>query len=386
MILRMLVPFLVMLIVPDVYIYGIYIRHSRSKLLKICWWLPTIVIGGIITAAFLLNVQHQAFMNPYFILMLCFSCPKIMFMLVSMLGKALGLKFSSAPKISDSIGIFLGACILAILGYGSIWGWKQLTLREVTIVSPDLPEAFDGYRVTMFTDMHIGTQAGKADYVERVAQFVQEQNGDVILFAGDLINGNPNEMEPSFIKSFSKLHAKDGVYAIMGNHDYCTYGKYASKAEEEAAVKELERLEREDLHWDLLLNENRFLHRGNDSIALLGVENDGRPPFPQLADLPKTLKGVPENCFKLLLSHDPTHWRRTIIPETDIQLMLAGHTHAAQFKVGGFTPASFTYQEADGLYQEGAQQLFVSAGLGEVMFPFRFGAWPEVVVITLRKN
>ena len=136
--------------------------------------------------------------------------------------------------------------------------------------------------------------------------------------------------------------------------------------------------------WKFMKNKHDILHRGNDSIAVIGVENDGNPPFPQYADLPKASAGT-EGMFRILLSHDPTHWRRNIIPQTNIQLTLSGHTHAGQFKVFGWSPVSYVYREWSGAYTEGNQILNVSDGIGAVMFPFRFGAWPEVNVITLRR-
>ena len=137
--------------------------------------------------------------------------------------------------------------------------------------------------------------------------------------------------------------------------------------------------------WDLLLNERRILRRGNDSIALAGVENSGNPPFPDKADMPRALKGT-EGMFKVLLSHDPTHWRRSVLRDTDIQLMLAGHTHDMQISVFGFSASRFIYPEHRGMYLEGKRGLYVNIGLGFVLFPFRLGSWPEITVITLKKE
>ena len=137
--------------------------------------------------------------------------------------------------------------------------------------------------------------------------------------------------------------------------------------------------------WQLLLNENRLIVRGNDSIAIIGVENDGKPPFPAMGDLPRATSGT-DRLFKLLLSHDPSHWRRKVLPDTDIQLTLSGHTHAMQFRLGGFSPSAWIYPEWGGLYTENGRGLYVNMGIGSVMIPYRFGAWPEISVITLRKK
>ena len=170
----------------------------------------------------------------------------------------------------------------------------------------------------------------------------------------------------------------------MGNHDYSMYIRYPNEEERAADVQELQNRIR-SYGWNLLLNEHRIIRRGKDSLIIAGVENDGRPPFPALGDLPKTMKGLKRSCFTVLMSHDPTHWRRNIIPQTNIQLTLSGHTHAGQFKVFGWSPVAHVYREWSGAYSEGNQILNVSDGIGAVMFPFRFGAWPEVNVITLRR-
>ena len=138
--------------------------------------------------------------------------------------------------------------------------------------------------------------------------------------------------------------------------------------------------------WRLLLNDNYILRRGNDSIAIVGVENDGNPPFPALGDLPKAQRGLQNSCFRILLSHDPTHWRRRVLPETRTPLMLAGHTHGMQLKIGSFSPSEWFYPEWGGPYYEGERALYVSLGAGEVLLPFRIGAWPEINLITLKHH
>ena len=148
------------------------------------------------------------------------------------------------------------------------------------------------------------------------------------------------------------------------------------------------------MNWDLLLNEHRIIRQGRDSIALVGVENDGKPPFPERGDLKKALAGIPgygqgndsTHMFKVLLSHDPTHWRRKVLPQTDIQLTLSGHTHGMQFMLFGWSPSKFFYPEWKYMYHEGERGLYVSLGIGGALIPFRFGAWPEINVITLHNK
>ena len=189
-----------------------------------------------------------------------------------------------------------------------------------------------------------------------------------------------------FMPVFSRIQSRDGVVSVMGNHDYAHYYGWENPADSLKDVQLLECQQRE-MGWILLLNENLVMHRGNDSIAIVGVENDGRPPFPALGDLNKAQRGLLDNCFKVLLSHDPTHWRRSVLPETNIDLTLSGHTHGMQFQLGSFSPAAWFYPEWGGEYrQEDGRALYVSLGAGEALLPFRFGAWPEVNLITLKKN
>ena len=178
----------------------------------------------------------------------------------------------------------------------------------------------------------------------------------------------------------------------MGNHDYCTYTKDKSAEAIRKSVRDLQERERK-FGWQLLNNDNRTIHHNGDSILLAGVENSSRPPFPDYGDLRKALStgrkassASKNGClFTILLSHDPTHWRRNVLPETGVQLQLSGHTHSTQFKLFGWTPASLIYDEYAGLYEEAGRKLFVCTGTGGNL-PFRFGVWPEIVVITLKKG
>lgn len=181
----------------------------------------------------------------------------------------------------------------------------------------------------------------------------------------------------------SSLQAKDGIYSILGNHDYGPYFRWNSPQEQAANLKELMRIQT-SMGWQLLNNQHVFLKHNADSIALVGVENDGEPPFSQYADLPKATEGT-QGCFRILLSHNPTHWRREVLPTTDIDLMLSGHTHAMQLQVGRLSPSSLIYPEWGGMYYEGTRGLYVNVGIGYVGLPFRFGAWPEITLLTLRR-
>ena len=268
--------------------------------------------------------------------------------------------------------------------YGYAFGAYALKVREVSYASPDLPAAFDGYRIVQVSDLHVGTFASHPEAVRRVVEAVNAQQPDLIAFTGDLVNYHAEELIP-FSAELARLHARDGVVSILGNHDYMSYYDWPSEQARQANLAQLVSRQR-DMGWRLLLNDNVVVRRGADSIAIVGVENDGQPPFPQRGDLVRAQRGVERAGFKVLLSHDPTHWRRSVLPTTDVDLTLSGHTHGMQLKLGGFSPASWFYDEWGGFYYEGGRALHVSLGAGEVLMPFRLGAWPEINVITLRKK
>lgn len=232
------------------------------------------------------------------------------------------------------------------------------------------------------SDIHSGSFRDMPDVLEELVKHVNEQQADVILFTGDLVNQRSSELE-QFMQILSGFSAKDGVYSILGNHDYGRYFRWQGKDDEARDTDRLCDLQRQ-MGWKMLRNEHDILHHGTDSIAIIGVENQGNPPFPQEADLPRAMKGT-EGMTKILLSHDPTHWRKEVIPTTDIELTLSGHTHGTQFILFGWSPAQYIYKEWGGLYKEGNQQLYVNLGIGFVGLPFRFGAWPEITVFTLQK-
>jgi predicted MPP superfamily phosphohydrolase len=267
-------------------------------------------------------------------------------------------------------------------------GNKRIEVKEYSFASKDLPEEFDGFRIVHISDLHLGTYGNDTARVAQLIDKTLEQQGDIILFTGDLVNMESKEALP-FKQQLKRLTAPCGVYSILGNHDYAIYRNFEEKQEQLADISQLVELEKE-CGWQLMRNENTLLRRDSAEIALIGVENDGKPPFPQLADLPKALMGLPDTSangkplFKILMTHDPSHWRRAVLRETDAQLTLAGHTHGMQFKLGQWSPASWVYREWGGQYYDGDRSIVVSIGLGLGAVPFRFGAWSEVCVITLK--
>lgn len=387
MIHRIFLILLLLIISTDTYIYRSYIKpRTTRRWLRIAWWLPSIVIS-LCLAGLLVGDNFTSsrilltgiYMTAYLILIV----PKCLFTLLSLVGRGLKRFSARIPHVMDGVALVTACLSLFLLIYGTTLGWHRYEVKEVEFRHPDLPDAFDGYRMVQISDWHLGTIARYPSRIAEAVALINSLKADLIVFTGDLVNNEAVELD-GLDSLLTSLSATDGVISILGNHDYGTYRQWESEADAQANLDELKRRERA-FGWHLLLNEHRLIVREADTLAIVGVENDGLPPFPSLGDLPKATSGA-EPYFKILLSHDPTHWRRRVLPETDIPLTLSGHTHAMQFRIGNWSPASWFYPEWSGFYHdEGGRTLYVNQGLGGVMLPFRLGAWPEVTLFTLRK-
>ena len=380
--LRVAIFFLLMLLLPDWYIHRIYIRCKKSKLYSRLLWWPTIGLLLMLAIFIALHDSLHDYFGIYLIVTLCFCIPKLTFVLFSLalrgINKVAGLKIPHA-----AISALPALAMLGYILFGAIKGKENFKVREVTFTSANLPEEFDGYRVMQLSDIHSGSWKGNPEALKKAIDLCNRQNADLALFTGDLVNSRSDELL-EFTEIFSELKAKDGVYSVLGNHDYGTYVKWNSEADRIANIDSL--IARENrMGWRMLNNNHTIIRRGNDSIAVIGVENSGRPPFPDYARL-KEASADTEGMFQILMSHDPTHWRRQVLPESDIELTLSGHTHDMQITFFGLSVSSFIYPEHNGMYMEGERGLYVNIGLGHVLFPMRLGAWPEITVITLKKK
>lgn len=380
--LRVAIFFLLMLLLPDWYIHRVYIRCKKNKLYSRLLWWPTIGLLLLLAIFIALHDSLHDYFGIYLIVTLCFCIPKLTFVLFSLILR--GINKISGLKIPHAAISALPA--LTMLGYilfGAIKGKENFKVKEVTFTSANLPEVFDGYRVMQLSDIHSGSWKGNPKALKKAIDLCNRQNADLALFTGDLVNSRSDELL-EFTEIFSELKAKDGVYSVLGNHDYGTYVKWNSEADRIANIDSLIACENR-MGWRMLNNSHTIIRRGNDSIAVIGVENSGRPPFPDYARLKEASAGT-EGMFQILMSHDPTHWRRQILPESDIELTLSGHTHDMQITFFGLSVSSFIYPEHNGMYMEGERGLYVNIGLGHVLFPMRLGAWPEITVITLKKK
>jgi len=273
------------------------------------------------------------------------------------------------------------------LFYGMLKGKYDFRLHKQTLFFDDLPEAFDGFTITQISDIHSGS-FDNTEAVQRGIDLAKAQKSDLFVFTGDLVNDAAYEIEP-YLSHFSQLKAPYGQFSILGNHDYGDYIEWNSDAEKAANLEKLKQ-HHKTLGYRLLLDENLALEKDGQKISLIGVQNWGRG-FIQIGDLDKALKGVPEDAFKILLSHDPTHWEEKVrFHPTTIHLTLAGHTHGAQFGVEAaglrWSPVQYRYLDWAGLANEKNRYLYVNRGFGFLAFSGRLGIWPEVTVITLRKK
>lgn len=384
MIARISIIILLVTLLPDIYMYRRYVKRRLGNVwARIAWWLPTLLImvstiGVSLTRDF--APHNLTLFNIYLFITALVVLPKFSFVLCSLAGRLARRMLKLRRNWGNYVGLVLVLAELYILFHGTMVGTDRLNVRQVTIEFDDLPKAFDGYRIAQFTDVHLGSM--KDELMLRAVTAIDDMRPDLIVFTGDIQNMGPDEL-PRFAQTLKRLKAKDGVMSVLGNHDY---SRYVNLPPDEALRNE--RMTRDfetSVGWQLLLNDNRIVRRGSDSIVIAGGENDGRPPFPAKADLKKAMRGIHAKSFVVMLQHDPSAWRRHILPLTNAQLTLSGHTHGGQISLFGLRPTELVGKEDDGLYVEGKRKLFVSTGLGGFV-PFRFYMNPEVVEITLKKT
>ena len=284
------------------------------------------------------------------------------------------------------IAAFMSVLPVALFIYGMARGKYHFKVRDVQLYFPDLPKAFDGYRIVQFSDLHSGNY-DRFSAMEKATKMIQDQKADLILFTGDWINAKSDEIIP-YKELFTRMTAPDGKYCCLGNHDYGANSAWLD-LDKFKYIGDAVREHISDMEFELLDNRNISIKRGEDSIRLIGVENWGNKPFPRKGDLDKALTGVNPTDFKLLLSHDPTHWdKQTIDHPQHVHLTLAGHTHGAQFGIETkrfqWSPVKYVYKRWGGLYEEKNQFLYVNRGLGFIGYAGRIGMRPEITVFELK--
>ena len=291
-------------------------------------------------------------------------------------------------KLISQIAVGLAAIPFTSLLYGMFRGKYNFKVLTYELEYDDLPEAFEGFKITQISDIHSGS-FDNAKKVQYGVDLVNAQGSDVVFFTGDLVNNKAEEILP-WIETFKKINAKHGVYSVLGNHDYGDYMRWESPQAKKKNMQALKKAQKQ-MGWDLLLNQSRFIEKDGQRIAVIGVENWGSG-FKQVGDLNKALTDVSEKDFKILMSHDPSHWEAEVLPHPfKIHLTLSGHTHGMQFgiEIPGWikwSPVKWRYKQWAGVYQESDQRLNVNRGFGYLAYPGRVGIWPEVTVITLTKS
>src|SRR5690606_1745852 len=281
-------------------------------------------------------------------------------------------------------GILMASLPIFPLSWGMISGAYDYRVRRQKLVLPNLPKAFHGMRIAQISDVHSGSFYNKKAVLGGVEMLLQEKP-DMIFFTGDLVNNQSSELR-DYQDIFSKLKADLGTFSVLGNHDYGEY--HYGREDSHAKRKNFQDLidAQRIMGWELLRDENRTIRVGGEEISIVGVENWGVGRFPKKGDLEKALVGSEETAVKLLLSHDPSHWRAQVL-DTDVDVMFAGHTHGMQFGVRGenfqWSPAKYIYKEWAGIYQEGQKQLYVNTGFGFLGYPGRVGILPEITIFEL---
>ena len=287
------------------------------------------------------------------------------------------------------IAVGIAAIPFGALLYGMYKGKYNFKVLKYDLAFDDLPDGFDGYRITQISDIHSGSFDNRK-MIEYGVDLINAQKGDVLLFTGDMVNNMTSEMLP-WADLFSTLEAKDGKFSVLGNHDYGDYIPWETEKAKQQNLEDLKNLQRQ-MGFDLLLNEHRYLQRGEDKIALIGVENWGKGGFKKAGDLKKAASQINADDFKILMSHDPSHWEMEVINDAyHYHLTLSGHTHGMQFgiEIPGWikwSPVKWRYPYWAGIYKQMGQFINVNRGFGFLGYPGRVGIWPEITVITLRKK
>ena len=296
--------------------------------------------------------------------------------------------FSSTRKpIIYMVGLILSIAISINVIHGALFGTKELVVNETELEFPDLPKSYNGFKILQISDIHLGNLLKSKFLLDEVQKETKKINPDIIFFTGDLVNNFASELE-GYNDVFNKITRGKQSYSILGNHDYGNYTNWKSDAIKKENFNKIEEAHKK-FGFRLLNNDHVILKSNTDSIFIIGVENWGHRPFPQYANLEKAMKGIPENSFKILLSHDPAHWEEVIKNRGDIELTLSGHTHGFQW---GIKKAGITFslcylsrKNWGGLYKYAKSQLYVTTGLGTVGVPWRINMPAEITVLTLKR-
>ncbi|WP_392348865.1 metallophosphoesterase [uncultured Polaribacter sp.] len=395
----------VIIVLLEVYAFQAIKTITKSKVIRYSWLFVSIAVYANFAYVALTYDRTQG-QTPQFQMamgiLLTVLIPKLM-VLIFMFGEDIYrwiLKLISAVtsgntmplagrrKFISQISLGLAAIPFVSFIYGIVQGKYNYKVLKYQLTFKDLPEAFDGFTITQISDIHSGSFTNR-EKIQYGVDLINEQKSDIMLFTGDIVNNKADEMD-NWIAVFDKLEAKEGKYSILGNHDYGDYMDWDNpqdKIDNFQKVKDIH----EKIGFDLLLDEHRYLEKDGQKIALLGVENWGKG-FNKAGDLQRAAAGIQKEDFKILMSHDPSHWEEKVKKDPfNYQLTLSGHTHGLQMGIeipGWFkwSPSKYAYKQWAGLYEEAGRVINVNRGFGYHAFPGRVGIWPEITVIELKKS
>lgn len=390
---KRLVTFLLLFLVVDFYYYqAILTITENSYILTAYWAIDVLLVAGII-ALFLAGRQlrySQRLLTGMFTILLSLAIPKLLTTPLLIIEDITRLFRGLPPRsvyVSELV-LFLALAVLLVVIFGLTRGKYFYRVRKETLYFPDLPAAFEGFTITQISDIHVGSFTNKKE-VQKGIDLANAQQSDLLLFTGDLVNHAASEMDP-WISAFAQLKAPYGKYSVLGNHDYGDYIQWESQT---AKIANLDRLKvvHKEMGFRLLLNQSDLVEKDGESIAMIGVENWGKKGFQQYGDLRKATASLPSDIFKVLMSHDPSHWDVVSVDqEQHIHLTLAGHTHGMQFGIELFgfkwSPIQYFYKRWAGLYQSEGKYLYVNRGFGYHGLKGRIGMWPEITVLTLKRS
>lgn len=371
------------------------VSSTIKTIIDVLFWTFTI---GLVSAILILKIRMEAIpiskrqrlVSSLYGLAVSSFIPKILFVIIISILYYTNHIFSETESliIVPLVGLLAGFLPFFVILYAVSKAVYKFKIYRVEVHHKALPENFENLKIVHISDLHLGSFADRHRILDRAITLINELDADLIFFTGDLVNNFAWELK-GWDSVLQKLSAKKGKYAILGNHDY---GDYSEWDNPENKVKNFEKIKSffETIDFKLLLNESITITEDDQDLAIVGVENWGLPPFRQDGDLEKALEEVKNIPFKILLSHDPSHWDEEVLDQTDIALTLSGHTHGMQagVKIMGkqWSPIKYKYKRWAGLYQEKNQYLYVTRGLGWMGFPGRLGMRPEITFITLKKR
>lgn len=400
------IPFIIFIIVVQWYAFQAIKTITQNKF----WWAIYALVVGIILGGVLwqtLNFDRTVGWTPIvayslgmFVALLSGQLLMICLLFLEDLSRGASsllhfftsdqkIHFPQRRKLVSQMAIALGAIPFSSLLYGMYKGRYNYRVLNYTLEYENLPDGFDGFQITQISDLHCGS----FDNTKKVAyglDLIDKQKSDLVLFTGDMVNNKANEARP-WVEFIAKIKAPYGKFSVLGNHDYGDYSDWENEADKKQNMEEMYQIH-QDMGFDLLLNESRYIEKNGDRIALVGVENWGAGRFKKAGDLEKSISKIEPNDFKILLSHDPSHWEAEVIPHAyPFHLTLSGHTHGFQFgiEIPGWikwSPIQWRYKQWAGIYENKEQKLNVNRGFGYLAYPGRVGIWPEITVITLKKK